>query len=446
MPTETVLHVRPLIHQAFSSLDTRMYFQYSSDPSPSAFCAWSFSEGQGYFVKEGCRLIQSSFSVQALNYPVAQKLVSNAFKALVVHEVSGATLDLPRVAALLNVSAWFDLSDECVSQLLSLTGNELSWARACFGACEGVLCKSPTQRLQELSSLLEIPSTKLYSSQAEFYEAVEASSSPVKAGGAFDYTVYEMVLRDHPLLWQMQSVDAKHFSGCTNVLDLGAGVGIFLDVLRAQNIPAVGVERNAGLVKYGEALGLKFHQVDAVELVEQYAGNFDGVYCSHFVEHLPIEQVEKLLAGVSRLLMSGGVAVFTFPDPESIRSQLLGFWRDPEHVRFYHPELIANMARAQGLSVEWSSYDDKPHDVYPFPISPPSIDAQSVAVEFKLSWWQKALATLGVATTEHVSELQRALLEQRILNTQLVERTEQLWNVNKTWAWDDNATLKLRKL
>jgi hypothetical protein len=52
-----------------------------------------------------------------------------------------------------------------------------------------------------------------------------------------------------------------------------------------------------------------------------------------------------------RAVEPGGTVVLVFPDPESIRSQLLGFWRDPEHVRFYHPDLIELMARAHGLGL-----------------------------------------------------------------------------------------------
>jgi O-antigen chain-terminating methyltransferase len=68
------------------------------------------------------------------------------------------------------------------------------------------------------------------------------------------------------------------------------------------------------------------HSEDAISFVSKLNDYCDGIYCSHFVEHLPIEVLDRLVQGVSSALVSGGVAVFVFPDPESIRSQLLGFW------------------------------------------------------------------------------------------------------------------------
>jgi hypothetical protein len=41
----------------------------------------------------------------------------------------------------------------------------------------------------------------------------------------------------------------------------------------------------------------------------------------------------------------------------------------------------------------------------------------------------------------HVSELQR----ERALREHLHKNLEQLWAVNQTWAWEDNATLVFRK-
>ncbi len=46
---------------------------------------------------------------------------------------------------------------------------------------------------------------------------------------------------------------------------------------------------------------------------------------------------------------------------------------------------------------------------------------------------------------EWSTEVQNVLEQQRLLNEQLKQRTDSLWDVNKTWAWNDNATLKLRK-
>jgi hypothetical protein len=56
-----------------------------------------------------------------------------------------------------------------------------------------------------------------------------------------------------------------------------------------------------------------------------------------------------------------------FPNPESVRMQLSGFWKDPEHVRFYHPELIGAVCGHYGLAMEHGPADEPP----PHRLEPP---------------------------------------------------------------------------
>ncbi|MEQ9397210.1 class I SAM-dependent methyltransferase [Haliea sp.] len=289
-----------------------------------------------------------------------------------------------------------------------------------------------------------------------------ASDAP-RAEVSFDYSLYEFLLRDPPLLMRMQAPHAQLFTGCNKVLDVGCGAGLFLQLLGEAGIPATGVERNPVIAEYGRGMGLDITTADALEYLDGESGGFDGIYCSHFVEHLPIDGVERLLQGVARALLPGGVAVLVFPDPESIRSQLLGFWRDPEHVRFYHPELVETLAMLFGLELEWSSYDAQPHEVGPFALEPQALPraevqplapaASSVSAQ---GWWSRAMTSLGLVPRSRVAALEGRLADMESLLTRVMqdnsqtvaaldERTRQLWAVNRTWAWSDNAVLKLRK-
>jgi len=279
----------------------------------------------------------------------------------------------------------------------------------------------------------------------------------------YDYSLYEFCQRDHPLLLRMQRGDTKHFSECTNVLDVACGVGIFLDCLRQEGIAAEGVERDSRVAKYAMGMGLSVTVGDAQDFLDQSAIEFDGIYCSHFIEHLPVEAVQRILQLMANRLAQGGVLVLVFPDPESIRSQLLGFWRDPEHVRFYHPELIALMAATVGFELEWSSYSEQPHRVVPFSPAPPSpvprIAPPNLSIERPVSTggvFERLLQTLGLATESRLRRLEaqlmgwsRELLDYSRQSIQadmlLEERTTTLWDINQTWCWNDNVTLKFRK-
>src|SRR5690606_6255761 len=74
-------------------------------------------------------------------------------------------------------------------------------------------------------------------------------------------------------------------------------------------------------------------------------------------------------------------------------------------------------------------------------------------------WIDKLLGGLGIASNAHLEKLdtqftglqkyithqQQIIIRQQQVIEQLTNRTDQLWAVNNTWGWNDNATLKLRR-
>lgn len=263
--------------------------------------------------------------------------------------------------------------------------------------------------------------------------ALERSAPPERGQTGFGYESYAFAQRNHALLQTMQQGMVQHFAGCSRVLDVGCGTGVFLDLLARAGITASGVERNPQSAAYARALGQTVREADALEYLAQQPSAYDGLYCSHFVEHLPFEIVCLLIERCARALAPGGVAVLTFPDPESIRSQLLGFWRDPEHVRFYHPDIIEVLARTHGLALEFNSQRSLGRKVVGFPLQPP--DPPTTPPPGRWSRW---LARMGIVSQE-------ALQAERAQRQHMETWVRQLWDVNQTWAWDDNVVLRFRK-
>ncbi len=131
----------------------------------------------------------------------------------------------------------------------------------------------------------------------------------------FGYEAYAFGNRDHNLLLAMQARYAAHFGGCERVLDLGCGTGVFLEVLARQGLAATGVERNPMSVRFARSLGHTVVEADALAFLATQEAAWDGVYCSHFIEHLPVDAAELLLRRTAAALRPGGVAVFVFPIP-----------------------------------------------------------------------------------------------------------------------------------
>jgi SAM-dependent methyltransferase len=167
----------------------------------------------------------------------------------------------------------------------------------------------------------------------------------------FDYGHYFVSVQDAEQMAQNLGAFVPFFKDCRRVLDLGCGAGSFLRALRDAGIDGVGVDGDSQTVQQAEASGLKVVKQDVLQFLQNSSETFDGVFCSHLVEHLPVEGVVDLVEGISRVTKAEGLLVMAFPNPESLEMQLFHFWLDPQHVRFYHPNLIEAMLRHYGFGV-----------------------------------------------------------------------------------------------
>lgn len=441
-----------------------LQFQFVSGDSPNGLSTWlgeSESEKHIYInVMEECRSLVGGYSQQALNHHVGRAMFHHQIQVVVVNGLVGCTADLARIVSILKVPVILVLEQATNTIFDQLDDITSTWLHDIFKSTDIFVCE---QALQADWQLI-LPRDSVVISPEMLSDQIHdlVSLSPVSS--QFDYSLYEFCGRDPSQLVREQKVDIRHFEGCHQVLDLACGIGIFLEQLRFSGINAVGVERNSIIAEYGRGMGLDIITDDALQFLESTALDFDGIYCSHFVEHLPFELVQKTISLLANRLEKGGVLVLAFPDPESIRSQLLGFWRDPEHVRFYHPELIISIAQSMGFVCEWSSYDEQPHHVVPFEESPPEVEllpdssimSEQLTQPIKYSLWQYIIEFFGFVSARRYEMLQDNLFslredigkleeKQKKIRDQLVVRTDKLWEINKTWAWNDNVVLRLRK-
>lgn len=370
-----------------------------------------------HIVAERWRPIGDDFGQQLLNRRFAARLLAGPPKRVCLPQVHGATIDIAKLAALFGVAV--ELGHP---EIEPCAGRPAAWW-------------SGVERL-----------------------CAEVGGGGGQPGPVRGYEAYAFSQRDHALLYDMQRPLVRHFKACSSVLDIGCGTGLFLEALNRAGHRAVGVERNALSARYARGLGHEVFEQGAFEYLDGTERRFDGVYCSHFVEHLPIDAVEGLIARIATVLSPGGCAVFVFPDPESIRSQLLGFWRDPEHVRFYHPDLVAMIGAMYGLECEFNSQKVPGRRVVPFAMEPPlearpenPASCEAGEAERNAGIAQRLCKWFGIGSARlRALEVQVKALEARLARA---ERREQesadairrLWEVNQTWAWDDNAILRLRK-
>jgi SAM-dependent methyltransferase len=177
----------------------------------------------------------------------------------------------------------------------------------------------------------------------------------------FDYSDFERKFMDRQYIQMLQRPRVRFFDGCKSVLDLACGPGFFLELLKEAGIHAVGVDRNEAIVERNLQRGLRVVHSDVFSFLESGKEPYDGIFCSHLLEHLPFSGVVRTVELIADRLNPRGVLVLVFPNPASIRLHLFGFWRDPEHVRFYTGNLIASVCEHYGLSVRYSNEEETPN-------------------------------------------------------------------------------------
>ncbi|OGP88469.1 MAG: hypothetical protein A2156_03310 [Deltaproteobacteria bacterium RBG_16_48_10] len=247
----------------------------------------------------------------------------------------------------------------------------------------------------------------------------------------FNYSDYESRLVDRDYIRMLQRPRVRFFKDCKKVLDLGCGIGIFLELLKEEGLEAVGVDRNEAIVEKACRKGLHVIHSDLFDYLHQTGEEYDGIFCSHLLEHLPFEEVTRLVEAIAMRLLPGGTVVFVLPNPGSIRLHLFGFWRDPEHIRFYTGNLIASVCQHYGLKVEYSNEEETPNQLETPRLEPLSLSPSDPG-------WKGILR--GKKEREFL--LQKFNKQIDAFNQKMERFSEVL---NKIWSRDDEVVLVLRK-
>jgi len=145
----------------------------------------------------------------------------------------------------------------------------------------------------------------------------------------------------------------RQFFPAGPVLELACGRGEFLDVLREAGIEARGVDLDDGMLERASAAGHDVVLGDAIAYLQAVEpGSLAGVFCAHFLEHLQPADVARVYTAAARSLRPAGAFVAVVPNAGSLSVLGYDFWRDPTHVRFYDPMLLAFFAAQAGLTTK----------------------------------------------------------------------------------------------
>lgn len=122
----------------------------------------------------------------------------------------------------------------------------------------------------------------------------------------------------------------KYLKACHRILDVGCGTGEFIKLAPTRiigidtNRHTLNVCRHRGFrVKYGSATKIPYPK-----------SSFDGLHCSHVIEHLEPPQTYAFLKEATRALKSKGILVISTPLLWS------GFYDNLTHIKPYSPRSL----------------------------------------------------------------------------------------------------------
>lgn len=137
----------------------------------------------------------------------------------------------------------------------------------------------------------------------------------------------------------------------SSVLDLGCGRGEWLELLKENSYPAMGVDNNQVMVEDCRHADLDVVESDAIEyLTGINANSLGAVTVFHLLEHLSLEDMVQVLDESLRVLITGGMVVLETPNPRNLFVGAGDFYRDPSHKNPLFPESLAFICEQRGFS------------------------------------------------------------------------------------------------
>ncbi len=184
---------------------------------------------------------------------------------------------------------------------------------------------------------------------AESHRRFQTSGS-VPAG--FDYLLFEDRFRGpESEIKKRQARYLPYFEHHHPVLDVACGRGEFLELLKENAIPALGVELNAQMVGRCREKGLDVAEKDVFDYLDGIPDeSVGGIFAAQLIEHLDHEAALRLVALCFQKLRPGGLLVVETINPASLFVFAHSLYLDPTHRRPYHPQTLQFLCRNLGFT------------------------------------------------------------------------------------------------
>ena len=149
----------------------------------------------------------------------------------------------------------------------------------------------------------------------------------------------------HALIDNLQTDLVKSLCTDREILEVGCGTGMILKEVQPIARRAVGIDISSGMLAQAQARGLEVVEGSATELPFEDA-SFDVVYSFKVLAH--VEEIERALQEIARVLRPGGHAVLEFYNPRSLRGLI---------KRLKRPTAVSDQTHDEEVYTRYDSLD-----------------------------------------------------------------------------------------
>jgi len=189
-----------------------------------------------------------------------------------------------------------------------------------------------------------------------------------------DYGTFENHFRgSRELILERQKEYLPYFAGKKCVVDLGCGRGEFLELMKQNEIPAIGVDLYQPFVEECISMGFDVRHQDAIEYLRK-CDPVEGIFAAQLIEHLQIVQLLELCRLAYQKLKDGGCMILETPNPMSLSIFTHSFYIDPSHNKPVHPLTLQYYLQLAGFDKTEILYTENSK----FPVRIPALAGDQV--------------------------------------------------------------------
>jgi O-antigen chain-terminating methyltransferase len=184
-------------------------------------------------------------------------------------------------------------------------------------------------------------------------EKVNNSSSDKQVGSdSFNYFLFEQFFRGtRSAIKERQKLYLPYFRNKEFVLDIGCGRGEFLELLTENGVKAKGIDTDQDMVEFCREKGFEVEQVNVTDYLSTVNDNtFDGIFMAQVIEHIPPEEISRVIHLIYRALKPGGLFIVETINVQSVYAMNHWFYLDPSHTKPVHPETLRFYLKECGFS------------------------------------------------------------------------------------------------